>query len=185
MLPNGVPFDSLSFLYLTSGHFLDFKNLEILSPFLTPPIFYPPLRELCNAPLWGPIWFVLFYILRQVTSLISKTNRVYRVFWPPIFYIDGWWDGMGWEDVMVGLFFFGSYLGNYSKIFLYYFRSLKYMFLHIFWNTGGKKLECSFFKIFRQNRQPPFSRKFLKDLANFSKTGRINIFSSLFLVTLE
>ena len=40
MLPYGVPFDSLSFLYLTSGHFLDFKNLLGLSPFLTPPIFY-------------------------------------------------------------------------------------------------------------------------------------------------
>ena len=34
MLPYGVPFDSLSFLYLTSGHFFDFKNLLGLSLFL-------------------------------------------------------------------------------------------------------------------------------------------------------
>ena len=40
MLPYGVPFDSLSFLYLTLGHFFDFKNLMGLSRFLTPPIFY-------------------------------------------------------------------------------------------------------------------------------------------------
>ena len=46
MLPYGVPFDFLSFLYLTSGDFFDFKITLLPWPFLTPPIFYPPLREL-------------------------------------------------------------------------------------------------------------------------------------------
>ena len=45
-LAYGLPFDSLSFLYLTSGNFFDLKNTLGLSRFLTPPIFYPPLREL-------------------------------------------------------------------------------------------------------------------------------------------
>ena len=39
MLPSGVPFDSLSFLYLTSGHFFYFKTQLGLSPFLTHPTF--------------------------------------------------------------------------------------------------------------------------------------------------
>ena len=39
MLPYGVPFDSLSFLYLTLGHFFDFKILLGLSRFLGPRFF--------------------------------------------------------------------------------------------------------------------------------------------------
>jgi len=42
MLPYGVPFDSLSFLYLTSGHFFDFKNLACLSRFFDPSNFLSP-----------------------------------------------------------------------------------------------------------------------------------------------
>ena len=40
MLPYGVPFDSLSFLYLTSGHFFDFEITLLPWPFLNPQIFY-------------------------------------------------------------------------------------------------------------------------------------------------
>ena len=75
---------------------------------------------------------------------------------PADFYIDGRMDGMdGMDGVdgvdgmdgMVGpLFFFGPYLENYFIIFLNCFISLKYMFLHIFWNIRGKKSECSFFQ---------------------------------------
>ena len=55
--------------------------------------------------------------------------------------VDGW-DGMDGRST----FFFGPYLENYYIIFLNCFRSLKYMFLHIFWNIRGKKSECSFFQ---------------------------------------
>ena len=41
MLPYGVPFDSLSFLYLPSGHFFDFKITLLPWPFLTPQFFIP------------------------------------------------------------------------------------------------------------------------------------------------
>ena len=55
-------------------------------------------------------------------------------------------DGMGWDGMVAPLFFFGPYLKNYYIIFLNRFRFLKYMFLHIFWNIRGKKLEFSFFQ---------------------------------------
>ena len=80
-------------------------------------------------------------------------------------------DGMGWMgwDGMDGrsTFFFGPYLENYYIIFLNCFSSLKYMDLHIFWNVRRKKSECSFFKIFLQNQQPPFSRKFLQGFVEY------------------
>ena len=55
--PYGFPLWSLSDLYLPSNFFFYFQNLLVLSIFVNPKIFYPPLRELWNAPLWGPIWF--------------------------------------------------------------------------------------------------------------------------------
>ena len=63
---------------------------------------------------------------------------------------DGWdgmdgMDGMGWMDGR-STFFFGPYLENYFIIFLNCFSSLKYIFLHIFWNIRRKKSECSFFQ---------------------------------------
>ena len=81
MLPYGVPFDSLSFLYLTSGHFFDFKNQLGLLPFLTPPIFYPPLRELMKcSPMGSHLILFLFYIFPQVTFLISKSQYSHGLF---------------------------------------------------------------------------------------------------------
>ena len=54
------------------------------------------------------------------------------------------WDG--WDGMVGPLFFFGPYLENYFIIFLNFFSSLKYMFLHFFWNIREKKSECSFFQ---------------------------------------
>merc|ERR1712198_433121 len=115
--------DSLPFLYLTSGHFFDFKNLLGLSRFLTPPTFY----------------------------------------------IDGW---MGWMDGWSVHFFFGPYLENYYVIFLNCFSSLKYMFLHIFWNILRKKSEYSFFQNIRPKSSTTFFRKFFQGFLNFSKATR-------------
>merc|ERR1712212_924294 len=77
----------------------------------------------------------------------------------PADFIDGWIDGWmdGWDGRST--FFFGPYLENYFIIFLNCFSSLKYMFMHNFWNIRGKQSECLFFKIFRQNQRPPFFRK--------------------------
>ena len=61
----------------------------------------------------------------------------------PADFIDGWMDGMGWS---VHFFFSAPYLENYFIIFLNCSRSLKYLFLHIFWNIREKKSECSFFQ---------------------------------------
>merc|ERR1711872_773690 len=83
----------------------------------------------------------------------------------------GW---MGWMDGMVGqLFFFYPYLENYYIFFLNCFSSLKYMFLHIFWNIRRKKnRNILFFKIFRQNHRPLFFQKCFQGFLNFSKTTR-------------
>merc|ERR1711984_70320 len=81
------------------------------------------------------------------------------------------WDGMGWNGWSVH-FFFSPYLENYFIIFLNCFSSLKYMFLHIFGIFAEKNRNILFFKIFRQNHQPLFSRKFFQGLLNFSKTTR-------------
>ena len=61
---------------------------------------------------------------------------------PPILLTDDGWDGMDGRST----FFFGPYLENYYIIFLNCSRSLKYLFLHIFWNIREKKSECSFFQ---------------------------------------
>ena len=142
MLPYGVPFDSLSFLYLTSGHFFDFKNLQGLSRFLA-------LR---------------FFILTE-----------------------GWdgVDGVDGVDGMVGqLFFFCPYLENYYIFFLNCFSSLKYMFLHIFWNIRRKKIGIFFFsKYFAKIIDHFFFENFFKDFSISRKL--LDIFFSLFLVPLE
>ena len=116
-------------------------------------------------------------------SVLSTSN-------PATGYIDGWdgWmdgvDGVdGWMDGR-STFFFGPYLENYFIIFLNCFSSLKYMFLHIFWNVRGKKSECSFF----QNISPKSTTIFFSKI--FSRISRIsrkllNNFFSLFLVPTE
>merc|ERR1712198_275029 len=76
--------------------------------------------------------------------------------------------GMGWSVH----FFFHGYLENYFIFFLNCFSSLKYMFLHIFWNIRRKNRNILFFKIFRQNHRPIFFRKFFQGFLNFSKTTR-------------
>ena len=148
MLPYGVPFDSLSFLYLTSGHFFDFKNLLGLSRFLA-------LR---------------FFILTEG--------------WDGVDGMDGM-GGMDGMDGMVGqLFFFCPYLENYYIFFLNCFSSLKYMFLHIFWNIRRKKSECSFFQNISPKSTTTFFSKIFTRISQISRK-LLNIFSSLFLVPLE
>ena len=123
----------------------------------------------------------LFYILPQVTFLISKTYRVYRVFWPLNFL---YWR-MGWMGWMVGpLFFFGPYLENYFIIFLNCFRSLKYLFLHIFWNIREKKSECSFFQKISSKSGVDFFFDFLNINSQISRK-QLDIFFWLFLVPSE
>ena len=121
MLPYGILFDSLSFLYPTSGHFIDFKITLLPWPFLTPPIFY----------------------------------------------IDGWMDGCDGRST----FFFGPYLENYFIIFLNFFSSLKYMFLHFILEYSRKKIGMFFFsKNFAKIGGWFFFRLFEHKFANFSKT---------------
>merc|ERR1711872_953156 len=77
-------------------------------------------------------------------------------------------------DGMVSqLFFFCPYLENNYIFFLNCFSSLKYMFLHIFWNIRRKKIGIFFFfKIFRQNHRLLFFRKIFQGFLNFSKNTR-------------
>ena len=66
MLPYGVPFDSLSFLYLTSGHFFDFKNLLGLSHFLI------QKKHKCHRSVGGSVghyFFVFAYVLLGLVNL--------------------------------------------------------------------------------------------------------------------
>ena len=102
MLPYGVPFDSLSFLYLPSGHFFDFKNLLVLSRFLTLQFFIT--RRWPSLVVTKGSHFDLFqnYITLAIFFLISKTHWVYRLFWTPKFFnvTDGRMDGVGWMGWM-------------------------------------------------------------------------------------
>ena len=117
-------------------------------------------------------------------SVLSTSTPATGYQAPPPIFIDGRMDG--WMDGMDGrsTFFFGPYLENYYIIFLNCFISLKYMFLHIFWNIRGKKSECSFF----QNISPKSTTIFFSKI--FSRISRIsrkllNNFFSLFLVPTE
>ena len=109
---------------------------------------------------------------------------------PADFYIDGrmdgWmgWDGMGWDGWSVHFFFFCPYLENYFIIFLNCFSSLKYMFLHIFWNIRGKKSECSFFQNISPKSTTTFFSKFFSRISQISR-NLLNNFFSLFLVPTE
>ena len=78
MLPYGVPFDSLSFLYLTSGHFFDFKNLKGLSRFLALRFFI--------TRRWGPkgtptgSHFDLFQTYIDGLGTFFLISKIYRVY---------------------------------------------------------------------------------------------------------
>ena len=107
---------------------------------------------------------------------------------PPIFYwrmdgMDGM-DGMGWDGMVGPLFFFGPYLENYFIIFLNCFRSLKYLFLHIFWNIREKKSECSFFQKISSKSGVDFFFDFLNINLQISRK-QLDIFFWLFLVPSE
>merc|ERR1712212_377301 len=92
---------------------------------------------------------------------------------------DGW---MGW--MVAQLFFFGPYLENYFIIFLNCFSSLKYMFLHTFWNIRGKKSECSFFQKASPKSGVGFFFDFLNTNSQISRK-QLKIFFRLFLVPSE
>merc|ERR1712030_87904 len=88
------------------------------------------------------------------------------------------WDGVDGVDGVDGMdgrstFFFCPYLENYYIFFLNCFSSLKYMFLHIFWNIRRKKIGMFFFsKYFAKIIDYFFFRKFFQGFLNFSKTTR-------------
>ena len=87
MLPYGIPFDSLSFYILPQITFLISKSNYSHGLFLTPPIFYPPLRELMKcSPMGSHLILFLFYILPQVIFLISKSHYSGGLFWPRQFF---------------------------------------------------------------------------------------------------
>ena len=93
-------------------------------------------------------------------------------------------DGMGWVDGWSLNFFFGQYLENNFIFFLNYFISLKYMFLHIFWNIRGKKSECSFFQKASPKSGVGFFFDFLNTNSQISRK-QLDIFFWLFLVPTE
>merc|ERR1711872_718837 len=98
---------------------------------------------------------------------------------PADFFIDG---RMGWDGRST--FFFCPYLENYYIFFLNCFSSLKYMFLHIFWNIRRKKIGIFFFsKYFAKIIDHFFFENFFKDFSISRKL--LDIFFSLFLVPLE
>ena len=125
----GSPWVSFFFIYLIFAFTLKGQK------------FYPPLLELLKcSPMGSHLILFLFYITPNTLFLISKSPYSAGLFWSAEFFIltDGW-DGRS-------TFFFLSYLGNYSILFLNSFSSLKYMFLHFFWNILKKKMEWFFFQ---------------------------------------
>merc|ERR1712030_237708 len=96
----------------------------------------------------------------------------------------GWMGWVGWMGWSVNFFFFCPYLENYYIFFLNCFSSLKYMFLHIFWNIRRKKIGIFFFsKYFAKIIDYFFFENFFKDFSISRKL--LDIFFSLFLVPLE
>ena len=81
-------------------------------------------------------------------------------------------------------FFFGPYLENYYIICLNCFRSLKYIFLHIFCNICGEKSECSFFQNISPKSTTTFFSKIFTRISQISRK-LLNFFFSMFLVPLE
>ena len=115
-------------------------------------------------------------------SVLSPSTPATGYQAPPPIFIDGWWDGMGWGGRST--FFFGPYLENYFIIFLNCFRSLKYLFLHIFWNIREKKSECSFFQKISSKSGVDFFFDFLNINSQISRK-QLDIFFWLFLVPSE
>ena len=78
MLPYGVPFDSLSFLYPPSGHFFDFKNLLGLSRFLTLQFFI-----LTDDGMGGRSTFFFHFfttdVLKRLVGGPKVASKIYRV----------------------------------------------------------------------------------------------------------
>ena len=67
MLPYGVPFDSLSFLYLPSSHFFEFKILLGLSRFLARRFFITRRGGPIKDPYGFPIWDLsVLYLSREL-----------------------------------------------------------------------------------------------------------------------
>ena len=87
---NGVPGAPADFLLtgkICLGNFFLISKSPFLGGVFFSEIFYPPLRELCNAPLWGPIWFSFFFI-SSLRSLFWVQNPIKFIafFDLPIFY---------------------------------------------------------------------------------------------------
>ena len=99
-------------------------------------------------------WF-FFRLFEHKFANFSKTAQYIRNF-----FIDGW---DGWSVH----FFFGPYLENYFIIFLNCFSSLKYMFLHIFWNILRKKSEYSFFQNISPKSSTTFFSKIFSRISQF------------------
>ena len=126
MLPYGVPFDSLSFLYLTSGHFFDLKILLGLSRFLTRQFFIPRCGSYAMLPYGVPFdslsflylpssHFFGFKILLGLSRFLALRFFILTDGW-----MDGWmdgWDGWdGWDGRET--FFLSLYLVNYLTFFI-------------------------------------------------------------------
>ena len=131
-IPYGVPFDSLSFLYLT------------------------------------PNTLFLISIYPSFLAIFDPRDFLY-------------WRMDGWVDQ---LFFFGSYLGNYSILFLNCFSYLKYMFFHFFWHILKKKIGIIFFSKNFAKIEVSFFSQFFFFISQISRK-LLKIFFPLFLVPLE
>merc|ERR1712030_101313 len=81
------PFDSLSFLYLTSGHFFDFKNLLGLSRFLALRFFIPRCGSYEMLPYGVPFDSLSFLYLTSGHFFDFKNQLgLSRFLTPSIFY---------------------------------------------------------------------------------------------------
>ena len=146
----------------------------------------PSIHPSHPIPSTHPIHPIRKHCSHLMSSLKTKNKGhfLYQFFIPRC--IDGWggWDGMGWMDGWSLNYFFGPYLKNYFIFFLNYFISLKYMFLHIFWNIRRKKSECSFFQNISPKSTTTFFSKIFSRISQISRK-LLNIFFSLFLVPSE
>ena len=88
---------------------------------------------------------------------------------------EGWMGWDGWDGMVGQLFFFCPYLENYYIFFLNCFSSLKYMFLHIFWNILRKKSEYSFFQNIWPKSSTTFFSKIFSRISQFLENYSIYV----------
>ena len=128
MLPYGVPFDSLSFLYFTSGHFFDLKILLGLSRFLGPRFFIPRCGSYVMLPYGVPFDSLSFLYLTSGHFFDLKILLGLSRFLGPRFFIT-----RGWPSLVAPKGYHFDLFQTYISLAIFFLSSKSYWVYRVFW----------------------------------------------------